>query len=194
MTGRADLDGIDFIEVVASQMGVAGVPAQRTLLVYLLNGAVPPDWDRDRVSISGGVRPDPRINPVGVEWAYPALAVAGAPQEDVPTPKVPPPGASKEDQQLVDQALPDARAVRERALVVRTTTSGDWSPYTLELTGDADLGGGRRLDEPLRQGSFSFTVDCPSDLDCRPRPRPTRPRCRPPSLTTWRAADACSRG
>jgi hypothetical protein len=190
VTGRTDLDGIDFIEVVANRGGtpghVDGAPAQRTLLVYLLNGAVPPDWDRDRVSISGGVRPDPRINPVGVEWAYPALAVAGAAQDGMPPP---PPGVSDADQQLVDQALPNARAVRERALVVRTTTSGDWSPYTLELTGDADLGGGRRLDEPLRQGSFSFTVDCPSDLDCAAAPAPAPPAL-PSTVPDYLARDA----
>jgi len=191
VTGQTDLDGIDFIEVVANRGGtpghVDGAPAQRTLLVYLLNGAVPPDWDRDRVSISGGVRPDPRINPVGVEWAYPALAVAGAARDDdMPTP---PPGVSVDDQKLVNQALPNARAARERALVVRTATSGDWSPYTLELTGDADLGGGRRLDEPLRQASFSFTVDCPSDLDCAAAAAPAPPAL-PSTVPDYLARDA----
>jgi hypothetical protein len=169
--GRTDLDGIDFIEVI---------PAQRTLLVYLLNGAVPAGWDRDQVRISGGVRPDPRINPVGVEWAYPALAVTGTRL---------PPGVTTADQDLADQALPAAREVRERALVVRTTTSGDWSAYTLELTGDADLGDGRRLDEPLRQGTFSFTVDCPGDLDCADGPAPVPPAA-PSAVADYLARDA----
>lgn len=171
VTGRRDLDGIDFIEVIASQ---------RTLLVYLLNGPVPADWDRDRVSISGGVRPDPRINPVGIEWAYPALAVTGDPR---------PPGVTEDDQGLVDQALSRAHAIPERALVVRTTTSGDWSPYTLELTGDADLGDGRRLDGPLRQATFSFTVDCPSDLDCAAAPAPAPPAL-PSTVPDYLARDA----
>lgn len=176
VTGQLDLDGIDFIEVLAHQEGVAG----RTLLVYLLNGAVPADWDRDRVSISGGVRPDPRINPVGVEWAYPALVVTGSPR---------PSEVSDADELLVDHALPDARTVRARALVVRTTTGGDWSPYTLELTGDADLGGGRQLDEPLRQATFSFTVDCPGDLDCAAAPVPA-PSALPSTVPDYLARDA----
>jgi len=184
VTGHPELDGIDFIEVVT------GPQAQRTLLVYLLNDAVPPDWDRDRVSISGGVRPDPRINPVGVQWAYPAVAVAGADPlpDDGPAPARPP-GVSVDDQKLVDQALPRARAARARAFVVRTTTSGDWSPYTLELTGEAGLGGGRQLDEPLRQASFSFTVDCPSDLDCAGEAAPVPP-APPATVPDYLARDA----
>ena len=169
--GQAGLDGIDFIEVL---------PAQRTLLVYLLNGAVPPGWGRDQVRISGGVRADPRINPVGVEWAYPALAVTGT--QDLP-------GVTPADRELVDQALPAAREVRVRALVVRTTTSGDWSAYTLELTHDAGLGDGRQLDEPLRQGSFSFTVDCPGDLDCAAVPAPAPPAA-PSAVPDYLARDA----
>ena len=162
--GRSDLDGIDFVEVVGNYPGshghVPGAPEQRTLLVHLLNGAVPADWDAERVRITGGVRADPRLNPVGVEWAYPVLAVVG------PTGTLPP-GVADTDSSLVDQALPMGDGVRRRVLAVRTTTSGDWSTYTLALLGDGGTGIPDGFDTPLASAPFSFTVDCPSDVDCR---------------------------
>ena len=67
--GRTDLEGIDFVEVAASD------PRHRTLLVHLLNGAVDDEWHGDRVQVLGGVRADPAVNPVRVVWAHPALAI-----------------------------------------------------------------------------------------------------------------------
>lgn len=165
--GRADLEGIDFVEVVSNHVGtpghVPGAPSQRTLLVHLLNRAVPANWDRGRVAVTGGVRSDPRVNPVGIAWAYPVLAVAGAP--GVPsTPGLR--GVTAADRTLVDASLPEAAGVRERVLAVRTTTSGDWSTYVLHLLGDAGAGPPTGFDEPLAECPFSFTVDCPTDLDC----------------------------
>jgi hypothetical protein len=175
--GAAHLDGIDFIEVVGNHPGsrghVLGAPEQRTLLVHLLNGAVPAEWDGGRVRLTGGVRADPRVNPVGIEWAYPALAVAGP----TGTPPLPlPPGVDQLDSRLVDGALPPGTGPRRRVLVVRTTTSGDWSTYVLALVGDKGTGIPDGFDLPLASAPFSFTVDCPSDLDCRtPAPVPVRP-------------------
>ena len=175
--GRTDLDGIDFVEVLSNHEGspghVVGAPAQRTLLVHLLNGidlggpvpGVPPDWRKDRVLVKGGVRADPRVNPVGVEWAYPALAVAGAPADGLP-PRAPLPGVTPADRELVGRALPGDLATRGRVFVVRTTTSGDTSAYLLHLLGDGGTGVPTGFDPPLAQAPFSFTVDCPSDLDC----------------------------
>ena len=51
-------------------------------------------------------------------------------------------------------------------LVVRTTTSGDTSPYLLHLLGEGGAGVPEGFDAPLAQAPFTFTVDCPSDLDC----------------------------
>ncbi len=164
--GRHDLDGIDFVEVIGNYAGspahVPGAPQQQTLLVHLLNGAVPDHWDAGRVRITGGVRPDPRVNPVGVEWAYPALTVAGPAGAPLP------PGVAEDDRRLVDSALPPRTSARRRVLVVRTTTSGDRSTYTLALLGRDGVGIPRRFDPPLASAPFSFTVDCPSDADCRP--------------------------
>ena len=152
--GSAELEGIDFVEVLANHPGtpghVPGAPAQRTLLVHLLNRAVPAGWDRTRVAVRGGVRADPRINPVSVVWAYPAAELAASP-----------PGVTAADRALVAAALPPDP---ERVFVVRTSSCGDWSTYVLHLLDDAGVPDG--FDEPLAQCPFSFTVDCPSDLDC----------------------------
>ncbi|GAB3170342.1 putative baseplate assembly protein [Myceligenerans halotolerans] len=165
--GRADLDGIDFVEVLSNHAGtpghVPGIPAQRTLLVHLLNGPVPPTWDATTVAVPGGVREDPDLNPVGVTWAHAAVAVAGT---TTTPPADPLDGVTPEDRALVGQALAGDEA-RARALVVRTDSPGDLSTYTLRLLGEGGTGVPDGIDPPLATSSFRFGVDCPSDLDCR---------------------------
>jgi hypothetical protein len=56
-------------------------------------------------------------------------------------------------------------------LVVALDRRGDLSSYTLRLVGVADI------DPHYDRAAFSFTIDCPSDLDCLP----TR-GCAPPAL------------
>jgi hypothetical protein len=164
--GRSDLDGIDFVEVLSNHRDtpgwVRGAPAQRTLLVHLLNRPVPAGWRARRVVVTGGVRADPRVNPVGVRWAYPAALVTGVPPTDLP------PDVTPADAVLVAAFLPPAPAERDRVLVVRTTTSGDSSSYVLHLLGDGGTAVPDGFDAPLAQAPFTFTVDCPSDLDCCP--------------------------
>ena len=67
----------------------------------------------------------------------------------------------------MEQALPGDDQ-RRRALVVRTSSSGDWSTYTLRLVGPGGSGAPAGIDLPLSAAPFTFTVDCPSDLDCAP--------------------------
>jgi hypothetical protein len=167
--GGTHREGIDFVEVVANYRSdpshVRGAPQQRTLLVHLLDGAVSDEWQGDRVQVLGGVRPDPRVNPVGVEWAHPVTALVdegGAPREPLP------PAVTDRDCLLVDNALPRSLAARRRVLVVRTTTRGDWSTYVLGLFASDGKGVPPEFDGPLSLAPFSFTVDCPSDLDCCP--------------------------
>ncbi|MBD5788254.1 putative baseplate assembly protein [Cellulosimicrobium terreum] len=165
--GRADLDGIDFVEVLSNHAGtpghVPGAPSQRTLVVHLLNGPVPAGWGVGTVALAGGVRDDPDVNPVGVEWAYPAPQVAGT----AGTPATDPlDGVEPADRLLVAQGLPDDVG-RERGLVVRTTTPGDLSTYTLRLLGPGGTGVPDGIDPVLATATFRFAVDCPSDLDCR---------------------------
>lgn len=170
---ESDLDGIAFVEVLSNRPGspghVAGAPAQRTLLVHLLKKPVPEEIDATRVQVLGGVRPDPRLNPVRVVWARRADRVAAGP----------PPGVSAADRDLILQALPEASG-RERVLVVRTSSSGDWSTYVIALRGPEGEGVPSGFDEPLASEPFHFTLDCPTDLDCRveeacPPEAPTSP-------------------
>ncbi len=155
-TSTTPLDGIDLVEVLSNHVGtpghVVGAPQQRTLLVRLLHGPVPADLTAERVRVLGGVRPDPQINPVRVEWAYPATALVGAPD------------VSSADRALVDGATDPAD--RDRALVVRTSSGGDWSTYVLALLGPGGSGYPDGFDEPLSREPFTFTVDCPNPLDC----------------------------
>jgi hypothetical protein len=166
-TAEPSLDGIDFVEVLSNQPGtrdyVPGAARQRTLLVHLLNGPVPADLRTSQVVVLGGVRPDARVNPVRVEWAYPAADLAGT---ATTPPAGPLPGVTEPDRDLVRAAVP--AAARERVLAVRTSSSGDWSTYLLRLLGPGGTGVPSGFDQPLAQAPFSFTVDCPSDLDCRP--------------------------
>ncbi|MCM0676059.1 hypothetical protein NCC78_15365, partial [Micromonospora phytophila] len=141
------LDGIDHVEVLAGR---------RVLLVHLLRGPVPGDLDASRVRVLGGVRVDPGLNPVRVEWAHPVAAVVAAP----------PPGVSPADRALISAAVPAAR--RDRVLAVRTSSPGDWSTYLLALRGPGGEGFPDGFDEPLSARPFSFAVDCPNELDCRP--------------------------
>lgn len=162
-SGPGDVDGIDFVEVLANRPGSAGevpeAPRQRTVVVHLLKRAVPAGWDAARVEVTGGVRADPRVNPVGVGWAAPAVDVVGDGGE--PAPDEPFDAA---DRLLVADAVP--QEARASAFVVRTTTSGDWSTYTLRLLGDDGTGHPDGFDPVLSTAPFRFTVDCPSDLDC----------------------------
>ncbi|MEO3891420.1 putative baseplate assembly protein [Nonomuraea sp. B5E05] len=150
--GESTLDGIDHVEVLTHRSGVR----QATLLVHLLRGPVPADLDATRVRVLGGVRVDPLVNPVRVLWAHPADAlIAHAP-----------PGVGTADQSLVKEAVPPAG--RARVLVVRTSSTGDWSGYLLGLTGPGGEGSPAGFDEPLSTCPFAFTVDCHEGIDCRP--------------------------
>ena len=166
---RTPIDGIDFVEVLSNHEGtpgyIAGAPQQRTLLVHLVNGPVPTAWTADHVRIVGGVRNDPALNPVGVVWAFPAEQVLDGSA-----------GLPLGDRTLVEQALtgtdglPDDEA-RSRSLVVRTSSSGDWSTYTLRLQDPGDADGSSApvgIDIALAAAPITFTIDCPSDLDCQP--------------------------
>jgi hypothetical protein len=183
--GVAGINGIDFVEVLSNDPSlpghVRGAPRQRTLLVHLLNATPVPDaWTTDQVRITGGVRPDPRINPVQVAWVYPAAAVASGPLPDDVTPA---------DRRLVDAALPSGAAARARVVAVRTTSSGDWSTYLLELLGTGGSGTPEHFDLPLCRIPFTFTVDCPSDLDCR-IPDDTAAAGSPSAVLDYLARDA----
>jgi hypothetical protein len=170
--GVTDLDGIDFVEVLSNRPGtpdrVAGAPAQRTLLVHLLKRPVPAIWDAAAVEIVGGVRGDPSINPVRVQWAYPATALVG---DSTTAPTDPLPGVRPADRRLIAEAITDPSR-RAGAFVVRTSSAGDWSGYLLRLLDESGRSAPTGFDPALAEAVFSFKVDCPSDLDCRADPTP----------------------
>ncbi|WP_251096593.1 hypothetical protein [Streptomyces sp. Caat 7-52] len=167
---RPRLDGIDFVEVLSNHAGtpghISGAPQQRTLAVHLLRGPVPPGVgsgpDDPSVAVLRGVRPDPRVNPVRVVWAYSARAVAGDATHP-PEPELA--GVRDGDRALVSSSV--AESIRARVLIVRTSTSGDLSTYVLRLRGGAGEPTPPGFDEVLAQAPFTFGVDCPTELDCR---------------------------
>jgi Baseplate J-like protein len=130
--------------------------SHRTLLVHCLR---PLDaLDERNVVIEGGVR----VRGVEAEWAARADLVAGRLRAD-------------------EQARVDAIDDPTAAFVVRATSSGDFSAYTLRIVRTRD-----RPDEPaagfdalLASATFSFKVDCPSEFDCAAPPR--RDQTEPPA-------------
>ncbi|HXJ64312.1 MAG TPA: putative baseplate assembly protein, partial [Actinomycetota bacterium] len=146
------LNGIEVLEVLDHD-APPGIPRQQSLLVSCVK-EVPDDLSRENARIDGGVRPDPRLNPVRVLWAAKASAVATLPTGATLT--------------AADQAffpgLPDA----DHVLVVRTDRTGDLSTYRLRLVrspnDDRPLDG---FDPILSEVPFSFKVECPTDFDCK---------------------------
>ncbi|HEX5801250.1 MAG TPA: putative baseplate assembly protein [Gaiellaceae bacterium] len=113
---------------------------QRTLFVRLLQGTA--GLATPNVVVEGGER-----IPVEVEWALPATPL--------------PSGESP--------ALTAGLDEPADVLLVRTDSTGDYSPYTLRLVAGA---GSRQppagFDPLLTSVEFSFKVECPSDFDCAP--------------------------
>ncbi|HEY5948939.1 MAG TPA: putative baseplate assembly protein [Kofleriaceae bacterium] len=152
----ATANGIDYLEVVDNWAKTSpDSPRQRTLLVHLFKQPTIA-IDKSNVSISGGARV-----PVGVEWAY----MYGS----FPT------GTLFPDEQAMLDALPD----RDRVLVVRTTTAGDYSQYRLSLVRSSiDDRPPVSFDAKLSSVELFFKVECPSDFDCA-----TTDTCPPAALT-----------
>lgn len=154
-------NGIDTVEVLTNAPGTPGhepdLPGRRILLVRLLASVDAGVLHAGTVRVLGGVRPDPRINPVRVEWAYTAAEVVN---------DGPPAGVDEAVRRLVTHAT--AADVLDRALVVRTSSSGDWSTYVVALTGADGQTMLSGFDPLLSRAAFTFTVDCPTELDCAP--------------------------
>jgi len=150
---RPDLNGIDFLEVLGDE-APSGIPPQRTLVIRCLR-PLPDALSKANVRVEGGVRLDPRLNPVRVEWAYKATRIALAPADD--------PTVLPADRTYF-QGLEDP----DHLFVVRTSTVGDFSTYRLFLTRTAlDKKPPVGFDPQLCEVDFSFKVDCPADFDCR---------------------------
>lgn len=154
---RADgrFNGIDFLEVDQGHAAVEGahlpgIPPQRTLLVRCLL-PLPVDLNASHVRITGGVRADPEVNPVRVLWAVPA--------RDLPAAHAAEPALVTAADVAAFADLPEPQTL----LVVRTSSSGDFSSYELRL----DVPAGHAFDPRLTAVTFTFKVDCPVEFDCR---------------------------
>lgn len=148
------LNGIDFLEVLDHQ-APTGSPPQRTLLLHCLHAIS--GLDASNVQITGGVR----ITPIVVAWGFPAPSIPAA---DVTA-----------AEQAFFSALPNANQV----LVVRTTSAGDFSTYTLTLVASpGNPGPPSGFDPRLSSVDFSFKVECPSPFDCQ-----STTVCSPQNLT-----------
>ncbi len=145
INGELELNGIDYLEVL-DKNAPEGSPRQRTLLVHCFKPVT--NLNGSNVRIKGGVRNDPRINPVRVEWAFPADS------DDAPFTGE-------------EIALFETLSDRGNVLVVRTGSYGDYSTYLLSLTESANDEPLTGFDPQLSSVEFSFKVECPGEFDCR---------------------------
>ncbi len=138
------INGIDFLEVLDREAPADTLP-QRTLLLRFLDTA--PALVLDNFELSGGER----IADVTLLWVTRADA----------------PDATLAEPGLIAwlATLPDPAQV----LVLRTTSSGDFSPYLLRLVASPGaLSPPAGIDRVLSEVVFSFKVECPADFDCAP--------------------------
>jgi hypothetical protein len=139
------VNGIDFLEVLDhdAPATIPQIERQQTLLVHFLKPI--PALSAKHLAIEGGVR----RTPVNVVWAAPASVVPS------------PPAAVQEATWFSTLAEAD------HVLVVRTSSTGDYSNYQLVLreavNGPPML---HNFDPQLSSVEFSFKVECPSDFDC----------------------------
>jgi hypothetical protein len=146
------LNGVDYVTVL-DQEYYAIVPLQnlaedlrqRTLLVYCIKAI--PLLTRDNVRVEGGVR----VKGVEVVWAHRADSI--------------PAGLLEPNEPGYFTSLPD----KDKVLVIRTDSSGDFSSYTLRLVdSSASDKPPNNFDLQLSEVKFSFKVECASDFDCAP--------------------------
>jgi Baseplate J-like protein len=136
------LNGIDYVEVL---------PSQRTLLIHCFLPVTA--LTVANVRFEGGVR----VRNVRALWAFDATNV--------------PPGFLTPDEAAVIAGLPlrTRPSQQDHVLVVRTSSSGDFSTYTIAFVASPTniTLPAPGFDDLLNRQTFSFKVDCPSDFDCR---------------------------
>ena len=169
------LNGIDYLEVLDRDAPTKAEPnapgkglRQRTLLVHCLKPI--PDLSGINIGIAGGER----ITPIKVLWAFPGSGFSTDPAvaDGIPNSLV-----TAEERNFFVSSLPE----RDRVLVVRTDTAGDFSTYRLYLRKAGDNSAPPDNFDPLLSAvDFSFKVECPSDFDCQTeRICPPEPQSQP---------------
>jgi hypothetical protein len=133
-------NGISYLEVIPP-----GVSADLPLLVVFCYKPLPTALSAQNVEIDGGAR----IKGVGIEWAKRADALSGAVAA------------------LVGEELDGTDPTT--VLVVRPTSEGDFSPYTLRLADPENPSQPPAgFDTLLSKIEFGFKVECPQNFDCNP--------------------------
>lgn len=145
---KQKVNGIDYIEVLTSISKNAEEPYQALLLVRCFH-PIAEKLDENNVTITGGLR----IKNIQILWARRANDLAEI--KDL-----------GEEEQTIIAALHD----KDRVLLVRPSTRGDFSSYVLRLVNREN----RSLpptdfDEKLSIMNFSFKVECQGDFDCIPQ-------------------------
>lgn len=148
VAAHATLNGIDYLEVFGKDAPFVS-PHQQTLMVRFLKPV--PALGPDNLLLSGGER----IRDIEITWAVVASAVTS----------LNPPGLSPAEVAFFP-ALPDA----DHVLLVRTSSSGDFSQYQLQLRENPKSSfPPAGIDPRMAAVGFSFKVECESDFDCKPR-------------------------
>ena len=168
------LNGIDFLEVLDHDAIPLNSPRQQTLFIHCLK-TLTVAVGTDNVLIQGGES----VTDVGVEWVSPALS---------------PPASTSQAERTYFASLTNPGQV----LVVRTTKTGDFSPYTLLLVTDASMEPGDAFavtevlagfDPQLAAVQFSFKVECGPNFDCAPAPGNCATALPPPPPINYLAKD-----
>ncbi|MET0463431.1 MAG: putative baseplate assembly protein [Chitinophagaceae bacterium] len=134
------LNGIDFLEVIDDKND-AYEDRQTTLAVHFVNSILPGSLQAANIIIEGGERIK-NIRVISISYG------PGSPP-DSPV-SSPPTGAGK-------------------IVLVKVSTAGDYSTYTLRLVADDKHGGPPAGYDPLLSSvDFSFKVLCDNDFDCKP--------------------------
>ena len=167
--GNPLLNGIDYLEL-ADDSKIPASPPQQTLLVYCLN-ATPPDLTKigpGNILITGGES----ITNITASWVLLASSTTAPPNTATPA----------------ELAYFNSLANAKQILVIRTSTAGDFSPYTLRLVNNAAAAAQDNFevtetlagfDPQLAEVTFSFKIDCPPYFDCKP----PAPNCPPDTPT-----------
>jgi hypothetical protein len=141
---NTNFNGIDYLEVIEPQ-DAGDIPL---LVVFCFKAVSASDLDKIVVHIDGGVR----IKNIGVLWAqtYPVTSGFTISQYE-----------SKQLQEM------DISQQAGNVLVIRPTSDGDFSTYTLRLVNlSAPDSPPDNFDQILSHIDFSFKVDCPTAFDC----------------------------
>ncbi len=152
----SQLNGIDYLEVLPR----TEIAARPLLLLYCFK-PISEQLHKDNVLIDGGVR----IKDIGVAWTTVAKTVA---ENILLGPK------TEVTKDLIDQEKHDIKSSisdrdLDRVLIIRPTSDGDFSSYTLRLIRDLDNKElpPKGFDIILSQIDFTFKVACPTSFDCR---------------------------